>query len=77
MAISINCNSCVLSLPALRLFFSYQIDDAAGKKKLLKPTWIGEKGREDSILPFALNQKTVGSPEEACSNRVMEKTSFF
>jgi hypothetical protein len=52
------------------------MDDSPGKEKLLKPTRIGEKGRKDSPLPFALNQKTVGSPEKACSYRMMKKPRF-
>jgi len=52
------------------------VDDAAGKKKLLKPTWIGKKGRKDLPLPFTLNQKTVGSPEKACSYHVTKKAAF-
>jgi hypothetical protein len=40
---------------------------ALEKKKFMKPPWIGEKGREDSSLPFALDQKSIGTPQETCS----------
>jgi len=49
------------------------MDEAAAKKKLLKPTWIGEKGRKVYPPPFALNQKAVGPPNKPRSYGVMEE----
>jgi len=52
------------------------MNDAAWKKKLLEPSGVWEKSGENSPLPFALNQKTVGPFEKACSYTIIEKAHF-
>jgi hypothetical protein len=76
VTLAFHCHGCVKSLSIRRFLFSHQLNHPARKKKLLEPPWIWKKSGEDSSLPVALNQKTIGAPEKACPNDVIEEAHF-
>jgi len=76
LAFAIHCHSCVTSFSIQRFFFLHQMNDAAGKKKLLEPPWVWEKGSEDSSFPFTLDEKTIEALEKVRSYRVTKKAPF-
>jgi hypothetical protein len=50
------------------------MNDTAWEKKLLEPSGVWEKGGENSPLPFALNQKTVGPAKESSLQSIIKKS---
>jgi hypothetical protein len=76
VTLAFHCHGCVKSLSIRRFLLSHQLNHPARKKKLLESPWIWKKSGEDSSLPVALNQKTIGALEKACPNHVIEEAHF-
>jgi hypothetical protein len=66
-----------LCLSIFRIFLPGHIDLTTREQKFLKPSRIWEVGRDRTTIPFASNQKAVGTAEKMCLNDVIEKSYSF